>query len=162
MLIPTSKFVDYGDIQRIVTTLTIPNVTNDIDAYVMASIIDNGSNLMAGQDGVPEHQVYTEDIQQNSYYTVQLKKKGTPTFINGVRQDLRAERQMDGERISVIFKENGLLVDKLHNGETVRLYDINGIEYFVGKAKGTQLFIPVNKHSFFIVKTEDDSLKFMY
>lgn len=162
MLIPTSEFVDYGDKQRIVTTLTIPNVTNDIDAYVMASIVDNGTNLMAGQNGVPEHQVYTEDTQQNSYYTVHLKKKGTPTFINGLRQDLRAEKQMDGERISVIFKENGLLVDKLHNGETVRLYDINGMEYFVGKAKGTQLFIPVNKHSFFIVKTEDDSLKFMY
>lgn len=161
-IIPIDEFRDYGGWQRIITTVTVPSVSNDIDAYIVAQIIDNGTNLMAGVNGIPENQIYQEDDNCNNYYTVQLKKKGTPTFIDGVRQDLRAERQMDGERISVTFKENGLLVSRLNDGETVRLYDINGMEYFVEKAKGSELFIPVNKHSYFVVKTNDDSVKFLF
>ena len=79
-----------------------------------------------------------------------------------MRADLRADKQMKGKRITFAYKENGILVWGLNKGETIRLYDLDGKELFAGKANGTEMFIPINRHAFFVLNANDDSIKFLF
>ena len=156
VILPTSEFIDYGLFQKAVTTITAPNVTNDSEAYLMATIYDQ-------RFGTSEESIiYEEENRENSYQTVRLLSKGTPTIVDGIRQDLRAERQMKGQRISFTYKSNGILVSGLHSRETVRLHDIYGREIYVGKAKGGQHLVPIERHAFYVVTAGDESLKFLF
>ena len=93
---------------------------------------------------------------------VSLHEKGIPTYIDGVRADLRADKQMKGKRIAFTYKENGILVRGLNKGEMVRLYGLSGKEIFVKSAKGTELFVPVDRHAFFVLSADDESIKFLF
>ena len=69
---------------------------------------------------------------------------------------------MRGKRIAFTYKENGILVRGLSKGETIRLYDLDGKELFTGKANGTEMLVPINRHAFFVLSADDESIKFLF
>ena len=154
--VPASDMRDYGQFQRLVTTITVPSVRNDFHAVLKAAVVPDTVSSVSAMD------IYQESVLDNSYQYVSLHEKGIPTYIDGVRADLRADKQMKGKRIAFTYKENGILVRGLNKGEMVRLYDLSGKEIFVKSAKGTELFVPVDRHAFFVLSADDESIKFLF
>lgn len=154
--VPASEMRDYGTVQKLVTTITVPAVRNDVQAVVMALVVPESASSVA------EMNAYRETNQNDNYQYVTLHEKAIPTYVNGVRADLRADKQMKGKRIAFTYKDNGIMVRGLNKGETVRLYDLDGKELFVGKANGSEMFIPVNRHAFFVLNASDESIKFLF
>lgn len=156
VLIPTSEFTPFMDYQKLTATITVPNVRNQSAGVLVATIVDN--SLGAEADKL----VFDEKERGDNYQNVTLYATGTPTYIDGVRADLRADKQMNGKRISLTYKAEGIMVSGLNDGETVRLLNVDGVELRAVKAKGPEMFIPINRHSFFILNTTDESLKFLF
>ena len=154
--IPASEMRDYGTYQKLVTTITVPSVKNDVQAVVAATVVPESAQSVA------EMNIYREIDPNDSYQYVTLHESGTPTYINGVRADLRADKQMKGKRIAFTYKENGIQVRGLNKGETIRLYDINGKELFARKANGSEMFVPINRQAFFVLSANDESIKFLF
>ena len=154
--IPASEMRDYGTYQKLITTITVPSVRNDIQAVVAATVVPESAN------SISEMNTYREINPNDSYQYVTLHESGTPTYIDGVRADLRADKQMRGKRIAFTYKENGILVRGLSKGETIRLYDLDGKELFTGKANGTEMLVPINRHAFFVLSADDESIKFLF
>ncbi|MBP5508943.1 MAG: hypothetical protein J6Y23_14065, partial [Prevotella sp.] len=154
--LPANMMRDYGTFQKIVTTITVPSVKNDIPAIIRASVVPDSVS------SVIDMNTYHEQNLNNSYQYVTLHQKGTPTYIGGVRADLRADRQMKGKRIAFTYEENGILVRGLNKGETVRLYDLGGKEIFVKSTNGGEMFVPVGRHAFFVLNVDDESIKFLF
>ena len=150
--IPVSQMKEYGMVEKTTATITVPAVNNESACVLLAMVVPH--------DGEAD---YYHDVDLNdNYQYVKLYAKGTPSYINGVRADLRGERQMKGKRISFTYKPNGILVDGLNAGETIRLYDLGGREKFSGKAKNATMFIPMDRHAFFVLSTDDESIKFLF
>ena len=150
--IPASQMKEYGTVEKITAAITVPAVNNEVAAVLLAMVIPH--------DGESD---YYQDVNINdNYQYVKLYEKGTPTYINGVRADLRGERQMKGQRISFTYKPNGILVHGLNIGETLRLYDLGGREVFSAKAKDATMLVPIDRHAFFVLSTDDESIKFMF
>ena len=154
--IPASEMRDYGTYQKLVTTITVPSVKNDVQAVVAATVVPESAQSVA------EMNIYREINPNDSYQYVTLHESGTPTYIDGVRADLRADKQMRGKRIAFTYKENGIQVCGLNKGETIRLYDIDGKELFARKANGSEMFVPINRHAFFVLNANDESIKFLF
>ena len=154
--IPASEMRDYGTYQKLITTITVPSVKNDVQAVVAATVVPESAQSVA------EMNIYREIDPNDSYQYVTLHESGTPTYIDGVRADLRADKQMRGKRIAFTYKENGIQVCGLNKGETIRLYDIDGKELFARKANGSEMFVPINRHAFFVLSANDESIKFLF
>ena len=154
--IPASEMRDYGTYQKLITTITVPSVKNDVQAVVAATVVPENAR------SISEMSIYREINPNDSYQYVTLHESGIPTYIDGVRTDLRADKQMKGKRITFAYKENGILVWGLNKEETIRLYDLDGKELFTRKANGTEMFIPINRHAFFVLNANDESIKFLF
>ncbi len=156
VIIPACEMRDYGTCQKLVTTITVPSVRNDVQAVVAATVVPENAHSLS------EMNIYQEINPNDSYQYVTLHESGTPTYIDGVRADLRNDKQMKGKRISFTYKENGILVRGLNKGETIRLYNLDGKELFARKANGLEMFVPINRHAFFVLNANDESIKFLF
>ncbi|MBQ5972003.1 MAG: hypothetical protein IJL45_06335 [Prevotella sp.] len=153
VVVKGSDFVKMGNVRKAYATVTVSGITEPLKAYVNTHVFDtnyeNGDLTLSHIDNLHG--------EENPVY-VSLFPEGDPTKI--VRPTLDDFKNNHHVKITVL--DNGVSLNGLNVGETIRIFNTEGIPVCNKQATSSTQFIPLQRHDVYVLSAGDEVFKFRY
>ena len=155
VMLSPSDFSKLGGKRKAFVTITADGVAEPTEAYVNCHIVSTRVTTEDDQD------LIIQNVRQGSNaYRVQLFPTDIPTKL----EEIMRHREDIVHHTAIAQRENGVAVSGIQPGETLRVFNADGICMFNGKsnAQPSNLFVPLKQHGTYILSTSREVYKFQY
>lgn len=151
--VASADFIDIGGVRKAYAVLEASGITDPIQAYVNCHIVD----MSFGADKTAEAAVKNARELENPTLINLFPAEDPATFVRHAIDD----EQVNG-KVIVTTIDNGVRLDGLTSGSTIRLFSSNGINVFKKNVAGTTLFVPLTRHDVYLITTGEEVLKIRF
>ena len=151
--VTSDDFVQMGNVRKAYATVSIGNITEPVEAYINCHVFDASNE----EDSLGLVRIDNIHGEANPTY-VYLFPNENPTKI--VRPQI--DDAFSSHRIKINAQENGVALHGLKAGETVRIFNADGMLVFSEKSASTTLFVPLKHHAVYLLSAEDEVFKFSF
>lgn len=151
VVIESSDFIRMADSRKAYATVTVEGITEPVQAYLNAHAVDNGQSD-------PKDALVANSRAGINATLVNL-------FPTDVVTDIRRpspEESALGHRVAVATSDDGVTLSGLQTGEHVRIFAPDGTTVYSRHAKGATLFVPLHRHSVYLLSAGEEIFKFQF
>ena len=150
-----NDFETIGGVRKTYVTLELENVTEPLQAYITCHLLD----LSAWENGVESMSAAVNNLRENDNPTlVNLFPTADPTGI--VRIPVSEDPQ--GHKVVIRKQTDGVIIEGLSEGNTVKLFNTEGICVFKKVTATSSQFVPLSRHDVYLLSTEEENFKFRF
>ena len=150
--VTNADFRKIGGMRKAYVTVSVDGILEPTEAYVNCHLVD----IDHSDDDNGELQI--DNRRSDNAFKVDLFPVDDPvTLIRMVKGDTPVDR-----RIKVSLQADGVTLSGLETGETVRIFNADGIAVCNRKAPASTLFVPLHQHSTYVLSAGKEVFKFQY
>ena len=151
VVIEPSDFIRLADSRKAYATVTVEGITEPVQAYLNAHVVDTGQRD-------PKDALVANSRAGIHATLVNL-------FPTDVVTDIRRpspEESALGHRVAVATSDDGVTLSGLQTGEHVRIFAPDGTTVYSRHAKSATLFVPLHRHSVYLLSAGEEIFKFQF
>ncbi len=151
-LVPAEDFKVIGGVRKAYAKVMVSGISEPISGYIVPHIVD----FERTEEGYYKN-IHNVRKCENAPY-VNLFPSPDPTKIH--RPEL--SREPSGHKVKISSLDNGIELSGLTVGDDVRIFEALGQPIFVQKATASTLFVPIDRHTVYIIAAGDEVFKFVF
>lgn len=148
-----SDFVKMGNVRKAYATVSISDISEPVEAYINCHVFD------ANYDEGSLARSHIDNLrgEQNPAYVYLFPDKDPTKIVRPVLDEAATSH-----RIKIAIHEDGVALSGLHKGETVRIFSPDGLPVCVQQADGPTLFVPMQRHTVYLLSADGEVFKFSF
>lgn len=155
-LVYAEDFTRMGAVRKAFAELTVSGITEPIDGYIAAHIVDQES---------------TEEKESDDDDGVRIENASriaSPSYVlyhptgEATRIDVPVTKAVKDHRVTATAIEGGIMLGNLEAGDDIRLFASSGLTVYMGQASATTHFVPLKRHDVYVISASKEVFKFTY
>ena len=148
-----------GDERKAYVELTVENLSEETETYLRARIYnDRISETLTEVDDNPmdatvENLSWRDNLRMLTLLPSELDDiTGLPVVAPNLTQ----------HRVTVTCEEGGVRISGLEQGDYVRIFEVNGVPYYLHSNPSSVIFVPIKRNGIYLLSTGREAFKFTF